>query len=534
LDRPEAIGARLDVHVGVHHPTGDALSDCTARTPRRATTIDRGAKLIALLGSVCPTIVLMVVYANTANISISGEEQNVIFSIQNMLGGEALYRDPSQFPFVVTQYTPIYYDLCVSICRWLGLQPDNLRGIYLVGRLISTAATLGSSLVMVAILARYSGLDRVTRFTLAFLLPLAIGPWACVARPDPLYLLLVVASLWAAMRYAETLRLPMLVTASMLLLAAFYTKQTALFLFPLPLVVRFARQGWSGLKAQDALVCLVVYGAGAVFMTPAMLRNFAVGLGNGIDLSYAFREVYKPIFLYRMPLLLAAGLAYRDAARGADWPPRAIGLATLWYLLVGASLAVKYGSSLNYLDEFMVGCMLIAGMARCLAQPSGGSRQRGLAVLLLGLLVAAEAVSIYGNRPNLWSAMRSRQEFYTGGHALAADAALRDRFIMVLDTSAMVFIPERAAFVPVEVLGSSAVSGHFELAPVTQAVRDGRLCFAVAAPGLLARLLSTAASGDDITWASEIGRTLLADFHPVRTVGAWVLLASDACRARSQ
>ncbi len=496
--------------------------------------IDRVAKLVALLGSVCPAIVLMAVYANSANITIAGEEQNVIFSIQNMLGGEALYRDPSAFPFVVTQYAPIYYDLCVAICRWLGLQQDNLRGIYLAGRLISTAATLGTCLVMAAILARYSGLGRVTRFTLAFLLPVLIGPWACVARPDPLYLFLVAASLWAAMRYAETLRLRMLVVSAMLLLAGFYTKQTALFLFPLPLGVRFAREGWSNLKLRDVVACLAVYGAGAVFMTPAMLRNFAVGLGNGIDLTYAFHDVYVPAIVYRLPLLVAAGLAYRDAARGADWRPRAIGLATLWYLIVGAGLAVKYGSSVNYLDEFLVGCMLIAGMAPCLAAPLGGSRRRGLAVVLLGLIIAVEAISIYGNRPNLWSAITSRQELYAGGHALAADAELRDQFIMVLDTSAMVFIPERAAFVPVEVLGSSAVSGHFDLAPVTQAVRDGRLCFAVAAPGLVERLLSAAPTHDDNPWIREIGKTLLADFHPVRTVGAWVLLASDACRGRSQ
>ena len=79
------------------------------------------------------------------------------------------------------------------------------------------------------------------------------------------------------MRYAETLRLRMLVVSAMLLLAGFYTKQTALFLFPLPLGVRFAREGWSNLKLRDVVACLAVYGAGAVFMTPAMLRNFAVG-----------------------------------------------------------------------------------------------------------------------------------------------------------------------------------------------------------------------------------------------------------------
>lgn len=496
-------------------------------------SINRAARLIALLGSVCPTIVATAIYIGSTQISIRGQEQNIVFAIQTMLGGEALYRDPSRLPFVVTQYTPIYYELCFAICRWFALKPDDLRGIYLVGRVISTAATVGSSLVMVAILARYSRLDRMTRLTLAFMFPLAIGEWACAARPDPLYLLLVVASLWMAMRYTETLRLRMLVISAILLLAGFYTKQTALFLFPLPLLIPFARLGWRACNLRDVLVCLAVYGIGAVVMTPTMLLNFTVGLGNGIDLSAAFREVYVPTVLHRLPLLLAAGLACWQASFGEDWRPRAIGLAALWYLIVGVALAVKYGSSVNYLNEFLVGCLLLTGMAPCLASPHQEPRPRAL--VLLGLIVAGQAVAIYASRPFLRSPMVPREGFYAAGRALAADPELQGKLIMMLDSSAIVFVPDRATFVPVEVLESSAASGHFDIAPVTQAVRDGRLCFAIADPALIRGLLAgTSSRGNPDDWISVVGRTLLADFHPARRIGSRMLLSADSCDARSR
>jgi hypothetical protein len=491
--------------------------------------IMRSAKAVALFGSLFPAVVLAAVYVSSTKFSVGGQEQNVIFAIQTLLDGQDLYRDPGRMPFVLTQYTPIFYDLCFALCRGLGLTSGDLHGLYVTARMTSTVASLGCCFVMFAILTRYTRLDKVLRLTLAFLLPLAIVPWDFAARPDALYLLFVAAGLMTAMLYAETFRLRMLVASALLLLAAFYTKQTALFLFPLPFVVRFAREGWRALKPRDMLICLVTYGAGAVFMTPAMVRNFAAGLGNGIDLANAFWNVFLWPGLFRLPLLIAACIAARQAIRrGGDWPSRAIGLATIWFLLVGLVLSLKYGSANNYLDEFMVGCLLLIGMAPCLAlMPPDAGR---LALGLIGLIVAGQASMLYFSLPNIRSALASRPDWDEAGRALAADPDIRNKSVMVLNYWALLFIPDRAVFAPIDVTGSSAALGHYDLTPIIHAVHDGTVCFAVTDGYLLPTLRATPRSSrDPDQWMPAIGSALLANFHTVREIGPMVLLASDVC-----
>jgi hypothetical protein len=140
-------------------------------------------------------------------------------------------------------------------------------------------------------------------------------------------------------------------------------------------------------------------------------------------------------------------------------------------------------------------------------------------------------VALGFQQQNLQSAMRSRDQLYADGHALAADPELRGKFVMTLDSVAFIFLPDRAAFVPLEVLGSSAASGHFDLSHVTQAVQNGELCFTVVEPTLLQKLTTgTSPPNDPDHWAAVIGKTLLADFHPMRRIGPRVLLVSEQCR----
>lgn len=498
----------------------------------QAMPFDRTARWLTLLACLCPAIAVAVAYAGSPDISISGEEQNVVFAIQSLLDGHALYRDPSHLPFVVNQYTPIYYELCFAVCRWLGLHAPDIRGIYLVGRLLSAAATFGCCLVMVGILSRYSSLDRVTRFALAFVVPVTLGPWAFVARPDPFYVLLVAASLLASLRYAETFRRDMLALSALLLLAAFYTRQTALFLFPLPLAIGFAHRGWRAWVPRD--ICLAIYAAGTVFLTPQMWRNFTVGLGNGTDPSYALWEIFVPTMLYHLPLLLAVALALQRASLAADWRLRAVAIATLWYFAVGASLSIKYGSSGNYYDEFLVGCVLILGIAPALASAAIGRREQATAIVLLALVVAGQALSLFHDRPSLESAMAPRAKFYAAARAFAEAPELRDRRIMIFDASEMLFFPDRAVFVPPEVLGDSAASGHFDLTPVVQAIRDRQVCFAVADAGLSQQLLSGQPLPDDVDRSIEaIGPLVTGYFHVVRQIGPRTLLVANACRGPS-
>lgn len=495
----------------------------------------RAASLLALVGSLASASFLAVVYVTSPLISHSGLEQNVIFGIQTLLRGEDLYRDPAYFPFVVTQYTPIFYNLCFAVSRIFGIVFTDVREIYLVGRLISAVASFGCCLIIFQMLTRYTALDRKMRFALAFLFPVMVSPWSFVARPDPLYIFFIAAGLLTAMLYSEKARLHTLVASAIFLLAAYYTKQSAAFFFPLPFIVGFARHGRRVFRPRDLLICLTVYGAGVGFMGPTMIANFSIALSNGIDIPWAFRVVYIPLVLQQAPILLAAVLGYWQGARAGRWESRAIGLATLWFMIVGAILAIKWGSNTNYFHEFLMGCVVTIGMVPCFASPVADFKQRWTALLVIGLVIVGQVSYAVHNRPRLQSALTPRDEMYRTGYEFRSDPELSGQQILVLDFSSLIFIPDRAVFAPIEILGSAAATGHFDLTRLTREIRAGRLCFAVSDEFMLKQLMGTGPNYG--AWNARmhgINAILLADFQVTRSIGSRLVLTSPSCRAAAR
>mgnify|MGYP001170042339 CR=1 FL=1 len=64
-------------------------------------------------------------------------ENNVIYSIQQMLQRRPLYQHPEQPPFSITQYSPIYYYIIYGLCRLTSVQAHDLISIYTISRICS-------------------------------------------------------------------------------------------------------------------------------------------------------------------------------------------------------------------------------------------------------------------------------------------------------------------------------------------------------------------------------------------------------------
>src|SRR5690606_38741602 len=63
-----------------------------------------------------------------------GIEQNVVYSTQMLLSGNALYQSPGILPFSITQYMPLYYYRLEGTMRIFNYGPDDIKALYLIGR----------------------------------------------------------------------------------------------------------------------------------------------------------------------------------------------------------------------------------------------------------------------------------------------------------------------------------------------------------------------------------------------------------------
>jgi len=134
--------------------------------------------------------------------------------------GEPLYVKPS-LEFIPYTYTPLYYYACLPAVKLLGMS-------FLPLRLVSFAASLGVLFLLYAFVRRetgsaYAGVLATGMFAASYRV---CGDWFDMARPDSLFLLLLLAGAML-LRFRRTVA--GIAFAAMLLLLSFLTKQTALF-----------------------------------------------------------------------------------------------------------------------------------------------------------------------------------------------------------------------------------------------------------------------------------------------------------------
>lgn len=148
-------------------------------------------------------------------------ESKMVHLAWRVQSGESLYPEWRRFPHVSNFFAPLYFVLVGRIGRHEGA---SLEGLYLIGRLVSFAATIGTSMILSLDAGRRYGRGAAI---LAALMSQGVGPlygYGVMTRPDTLADLLGLAGFLAVARgrtRAATL------SGLALLVLAIFTKQTA-------------------------------------------------------------------------------------------------------------------------------------------------------------------------------------------------------------------------------------------------------------------------------------------------------------------
>lgn len=271
------------------------------------------------------------------------------------------------FPTIVYHYTPLYHAV-----SWLAAQAFGTDELS-TGRAVSLLSTLVAGLVTGGIAAMVVGRDyparhRTLAFWLTALLTLTFVPiidWAPLMRVDMLAMALTLGGLFVGMKAIE--KPGLIVPASLLFVAAVYTKQTSIAapaaLFAVLLLVRTR-------TALIGIATCIVTGLAALFALNAVtdggfVRHVFLYNVNRIDLS----RLIWIIFLFAAHAIYTAVAGWVAFRRASDLRSRYTSVAALRradiadvrtlvvlsHLAVNTLLlllAVKSGSAINYFLEW--------------------------------------------------------------------------------------------------------------------------------------------------------------------------------------
>ncbi len=232
-------------------------------------------------------------------------EGGVVDHVQRLLDEKDIFVAPS-LDFIPYTYTPLYYYVCAPVATSLGIGLFPLR-------LVSLVASLGCFLLIFGIVRKetrsnYCGVLSACLYAATYR---ASGAWFDIARPDSLFMLLLLGSIWFVRFHPNV---GGLLAAGILVALSFLAKQTGLFV-----------------AAAISVYCLIALRGWRRFIFPAT-AVLAIGLStlmlNGAtDGWYAY-------YVFRLP------------SHHAIVPYR---VASFWFFDMGQSLALACGLAVFWL-----------------------------------------------------------------------------------------------------------------------------------------------------------------------------------------
>lgn len=375
-----------------------------------------------------------------------------------LASGEALYGDPSEPPFVVSVYTPLYTSL-VALQIAMGLP-----GL-LAARLLSLlSATLLAGVIGISG-RRWAGAVAPIAAFLFLLAPLQRS-WLMVARPDYTAALLSALGVLVVARGAAG---PGLLWAAPLLAAAILTKQSYVAAALAVTIFLIARSPRRGLAFAASLAVLLAGAAAALswysdgwflFHTVTANRN-PFSWANAWTLAGKFLASHAPELLLMSPALAALAAARRLSIFGL-------------YAIIAAAVSLssgKLGSDSNYFIEPLAALALLAANEF----PLSWLRDRGRPGRVACTALGAAAVLLGAVRfVDVRQMHRALSAEVTVFDRMCRDLAARPGPAVSDDAVLLRCAGKEVVFQPF-VMTQLAEAGHWDQRPFLEALADGQI-----------------------------------------------------------
>ena len=444
--------------------------------------------------------------------------------------GESLYNDYTHYPFVFSNYPPLFIALAAAGAKFFGAG-------FAFGRALAFAAMLGLAVVMALLLRRCGVALAPAVGAPVFLLSTKyVALWTGFMRVDSLSWLLSMGGLYCVLRRGKWL-----IPGVLLMVAAVYTKQSTV----VGLAAAVIYLWWIGERRNAAL--FLSSWAGAVLMLFAVFQVathgwfyrhvvtanvnpfFADKMWLGIRIAFTAWPV-----LFIMAAVSAAALLARPGRGKTDCDETSNGhhcerlLVPYFALAAVSSLTVgKGGAAANYLIEPMAAACLVAalGYHRLISAP----RSRGVDALwaVTAVALTVQLITMW-YPPSLWA--QRRDLAIIGGRA-AARIIARTKGDIIGDPPGVVVLSGRPLLLDPATASHMALMGVWNPVPLLQDIYHQRFSLIYMNAGVR--------WGKDVhglygaKWSDAIRRTILQNYRDAGSAGALCFLVPRQPEARA-
>ncbi len=311
--------------------------------------------LFFVYGAVILALVLLILRSESIN--IRGVEATIVWFIRRFMLGGDLYPALDAPPFAVNQYTPLYYWISGGILDLIGVAPTDYLNIFRASRIISLSLSVFTTALIFHIARNILSTSRVAAASGAIVAAFWIFPWNLIARSDSLYLLLCTSAAYFFLRYMKEDSKPRLALyAISILITAFFARQSAVCVAGAFIIATLALCRWIEiwkLGAKAIAMCAIALAIVGLLETGEFMRHITAGVANGFEWKGAIRNTWFLVINTHQVSLLVAGLALLTW-KTADRTVKALTLVAWGCLIFGAGLTFKWGSVINYFNEFFL------------------------------------------------------------------------------------------------------------------------------------------------------------------------------------
>ena len=294
----------------------------------------------------------------SGNGELYGIDNTFVYSITRTLAGYDLYYNPEQFPYTITLYSPLYYNICTLIGRLFHINVENPIQVYQLCRSVSLVCDIVTCGLLYLILRkRFQIQNEITVLAIAVLATVLCYLGYTFSRCDSLLLTMYALFIYQLTGPLIQQNRSRIFFLALLSVACIFSKQNGIVVPLLALVWLFIHKAGKMAIYYSIFFIIIFF---PVLLTYVYVLNYhylfdntITALQNGIVLSWFYVDIFKRlmnslwILLLYIPLMLSLIYWYKPSSLFV----KSLSAIFIIQFVFSLGTSLKDGSSAGYFNE---------------------------------------------------------------------------------------------------------------------------------------------------------------------------------------